>query len=97
MCSSLSKKGLQTVNPRINREVIPNMKLLYLRLGTEYIFGIGEYCFNHKIPHIWGIPGWLSGFAPAFGPGRDPGVLGSSPTSGSWHGACFSLCHVLKS
>ncbi|CAD7683179.1 unnamed protein product [Nyctereutes procyonoides] len=23
--------------------------------------------------------------------GRDPGVPGSSPTSGSWHGACFSL------
>ena len=26
-----------------------------------------------------GIPGWLSGLAPAFGPGRDPGVPGSSP------------------
>ena len=26
-----------------------------------------------------GIPGWLSGLVPAFGPGRDPGVLGSSP------------------
>ena len=31
-----------------------------------------------------GIPGWRSGLAPAFGPGRDPGDLGSSPTSGSW-------------
>ena len=30
-----------------------------------------------------GIPGWLSGLAPAFGPGRDPGVPGSNPTSGS--------------
>ena len=38
-----------------------------------------------------GIPGWLSGLEPAFGPGRDPGVPGSSPTSGSWRGACFSL------
>ena len=38
-----------------------------------------------------GIPGWLSSLAPAFGPGRDPGVPGSSPTSGSRHGACFSL------
>ena len=27
-----------------------------------------------------GIPEWLSGLAPAFGPGCDPGVLGSSPT-----------------
>ena len=30
-----------------------------------------------------GIPGWRSGLAPAFGPGRDPGNLGSNPTSGS--------------
>ena len=29
-----------------------------------------------------GMPGWLSGWASAFGSGRDPGVLGSSPTSG---------------
>ena len=42
-----------------------------------------------------GIPGWLSGFAPAFGPGRDPGVQGWSPASGSLHGACFSLCLCL--
>ena len=32
---------------------------------------------------IWGIPGWRSGLAPAFGPGRDPGDEGSNPTSGS--------------
>ena len=30
-----------------------------------------------------GIPGWRSSLAPAFGPGRDPGDLGSNPTSGS--------------
>ena len=30
--------------------------------------------------------------APAFGPGRDLGVLGLSPVSGSLHGVCFSLC-----
>ena len=34
-----------------------------------------------------GIPGWLNGLVPAFGPGRDPGGPGSSPTSGSLHGA----------
>ena len=33
-------------------------------------------------------------FSATFGSGRDPGVPGSSPTSGSLHGACFSLCHV---
>ena len=32
---------------------------------------------------IGGIPGWRSGLAPAFGPGRDPGEPGSNPTSGS--------------
>ena len=30
-----------------------------------------------------GIPGWCSGLAPAFGPGRDPGDPGSGPASGS--------------
>ena len=41
------------------------------------------------------IPGWLSSLVPAFGLGRDPGVPGSSSTSGSLHGACFSLCLCL--
>ena len=31
----------------------------------------------------FGIPGWCSGLAPAFGPGRNPGDPGSNPTSGS--------------
>ena len=39
-----------------------------------------------------GIPGWLSSLAPDFSPGHGPGVLESSPTSGSQHGACFFLC-----
>ena len=30
-------------------------------------------------------------FSAAYSSGRDPGDLGSSPTSGSLHGACFSL------
>ena len=30
-----------------------------------------------------------------FSSGRDTGVLGSSPTSGSLHGNCFSLCLYL--
>ena len=40
----------------------------------------------------FGEPGWLSGLSTTFGPGRDPGDPGSSPTSGSPRGACFSLC-----
>ena len=42
-----------------------------------------------------GIPGWLSGLAPAFGPGHDPRVPGSSPTSSTLHKARFSLCLCL--
>ena len=42
-----------------------------------------------------GIPGCLSGLAAAFCPGHDPEDQGSSPTLGSLHGACFSLCLCL--
>ena len=34
-------------------------------------------------------------FSAAFSPGCDPGDPGSSPTSGSLRGACFSLCLCL--
>ncbi|CAD7685708.1 unnamed protein product [Nyctereutes procyonoides] len=34
-------------------------------------------------------------FSAAFSPGHDPGDLGSSPTSGSLRGVCFSLCLCL--
>ena len=33
-----------------------------------------------------GAPGWLSGWVSAFGSGHDPGVLGSTPISGSLAG-----------
>ena len=43
-----------------------------------------------------GQPQWHSGLAPpACSQGCDPGDLGSSPTSGSPCGACFSLCLCL--
>ena len=51
------------------------------------VFKCKANCFEN----ITGIPGWLSGLAPAFSSGCDPGDPGSSPTSGSLHGACFSL------
>ena len=50
-----------------------------------------DITFNQK-PFL-GIPGWLSGLEPAFGPGHDPGVPGSSPVSGSLHGA-VSYTHL---
>ena len=43
-----------------------------------------------------GDPWGLSSLAPAFGPGCDPGVPGSSPALGSLHGACFSLSLMNK-
>ena len=36
---------------------------------------------------VRGVPGWLSSWAAAFGSGHDPGVLGSSPASGSPQGS----------
>ena len=44
---------------------------------------INEEAENHKKLHTLGIPGWRSGLAPAFGPGRNPGDPGLNPTSGS--------------
>ena len=41
---------------------------------------LSRVCLRFFLP---GIPGWCSGLAPAFGPGRDPGDPGSNPTSGS--------------
>uniref|UniRef100_A0A8C0LPQ8 glutaminase n=1 Tax=Canis lupus dingo TaxID=286419 RepID=A0A8C0LPQ8_CANLU len=43
--------------------------------------GCPQRFLNREI--IFGIPGWRSGLAPAFGPGRDPGDPGSNPMSGS--------------
>ena len=44
----------------------------------------------------WGhLGGSVVEQASTFGPGRDTGVLGSSPISGSLQGACFSLCLCL--
>ena len=44
----------------------------------------GNKCYALLILNaLAGIPGWRSGLAPAFGPGRDPGDPGSNPTSGS--------------
>ena len=45
-----------------------------------------------RILPFWRTCGWLTSWASsAFSPGWDPGVRGSSPTSSSLHGACFSL------
>ena len=42
-----------------------------------------------------GDPWVAQGFSACLWPRADPGDQGSSPTSGSLHGACFSLCLCL--
>ena len=42
-----------------------------------------------------GIPGWLSGLVPAFGPGRSWRPRIESHVRLPVHGACFSLCLCL--
>ena len=44
--------------------------------------------------HFGALDGSVAEYLSAFGSGRGPRILGSSPTSGSLHGACFSLCCV---
>ena len=71
--------------PNITGKVI---FLLYLgSYATEYNGKTHTYtkpCWINLFKiHALGIPGWRSGLAPAFGPGRDPGEPGSNPTLGS--------------
>ena len=74
-------------------------------MGDE---GLDEDNFLGVVPisksFIWAFdsqkPGkraaWVAqGFSAAFCPGPDPGEPGWSPTLGSLHGACFSLCLCL--
>ena len=52
------------------------MKSIYLTEKAQDLFST-HFCTQHSawtIMMLKGIPGWLSGFAPAFRQGRDPGV-----------------------
>ena len=51
---------------------------------------------NCKTINLNWAPEWLSGWASAFGSGRDLGVLRLSPASGFVKEACFSLCLCLS-
>ena len=71
-----------------------NKKVTRSMDGASNGGGVKELVKIRKV--VWcGMPGWLSGLALAFGPARDPGDQGSSPTFGSLQGACFSLCLCL--
>ena len=75
-------------------EPLKDKQVLWTQSVPGAVLGCGGRAVN-KTVISGGIPGWLSGLVPAFGPGHDPGVPGSSPTSGSLHRACFSLCLCL--
>ena len=70
--------------------------LAVYRFTTDDVAGNINACSELEFKNlISGIPGWLSGLVPDIGSGCDPGVPGSSPTSGSLREACFSLCLCL--
>ena len=55
--------------------------------------GHGRRCDPGQWQKSWGQAALVvQRFSTAFSPGCDPGDPGSSPMSGSLHGACFSLC-----
>ena len=66
----------------IHRQIID-----FILLDTSWIFITKNY--------IFGAARMAQPFSAACSPGRDPGVPGSSPTLGSLHGLCFSLCLCL--
>ena len=80
-----------------NRHQVRNYNQVYRKyIKNKECIVIHNSDIEQLIKNDMGIPGWLSSLAPAFGPGRNPGVPESSPTLGSPHGACFSLCLSLS-
>ena len=61
-------------------------------MGVELLRKLTSYGSHHSILNnsYWAAQ-VAQRFSAAFNPGRDPGDPGSSPTSGSLHGACFLL------
>ena len=81
-----------------DQALIRNLKLRWSWFrwaGDPQQFTIYKMLAVPNKPYSLGAPVWLRGWGSAFGSGRDPRVLGSSPTSGSLHGACFFLCPCL--
>ena len=82
------------------REQEGGERISQARLPAEQGVQLRAYPTTHEIM-TWakiksqGNPGWLSGLVPAFDSGHDPRIPGSSPTSGSLPGDCFSLCLCL--
>ena len=75
-------------------DMVPTLGWICLRkqVNTEEILTLSCH-HHHKLLKMFHSPGCPGGAT--FGPGQDPGVTGWSPTLGSLHGACFSLCLCL--
>ena len=64
----------------------------FILVGTDVFKDGHEYILKaNDVGDPW-VAQW---FSAAYSPGRDPEDPGSSSTSGSLHGACFSLCLCL--
>ena len=74
---------------QFNKEFL-NFQIKWKKMSVTHFISNAVQCSN-KIEQTE-QPRWPSGLAP---PGCDPGDPGSSPTSSSLHGACFSLCLCL--
>ena len=76
--------------------VFQGMSEIHICIWNLLTFNVGiksEFFYLKRF--YLGAPGWFSGWSSAFLSGCDPGVLGSSPTSGSLQGAYFSFCFCL--
>ena len=75
--------AMSTIAKLWKEPLCPSTEKWIKKLWSMYIMDYYSAIRKNEYPPF-GIPGWRSGLAPAFGPGRDPGDLGSNPTSGSW-------------
>ena len=95
---TLQRKSISTLgvcNPRSQknfrreRRHVRSWKATVVSKVTVYVWLLLQEGSSRNLSYN-GTPGWLSNWASAFGSGCDPRVPGSSPASGSLHGACFS-------
>ena len=82
-----TQKSLRNVRHRAHRKAKNTVKVPLACFGSQG--SQHEECLTKKEGQ--GDPWGAQRFSTTFSSGRDPWVQGSSPASGSLHGACFSL------
>ena len=73
-----------------------NPKVMLLPARTAGPSSLGAFYSVFQRINLLGQPQWHSGLAPPVAQGMILGDPGSSPTTGSPHEACFSLCLCLS-